>query len=244
LSELYQQMHELNQAFLPPKKQYRVTGVVPPGADPYKTVDQVRQISGRFQFDFKANSLNTNKAAQAQILTELSQLLINGMTFQMGLMDKDKVYNLLSDICQAKGQDPNKYIIPPPNANVPKITAEDAMGQMAQGILPQGIPAEGPQQHLQTLQQFMQDPRYAQLLHSEPAFQLIFQTYVQQVQQLAQQAQQQAMMAQQFAQMQNGGGGGQPGPEGSVMPGADQMNLGQGPGQVGDESLPGAKGQM
>jgi len=113
---------------------------------------------------------------------------------------------------------------------------------MAQGILPQGIPSEGAQQHLQTLQQFMRDPRYAMLLHSEPAFQLIFQTYVQQVQGLVQKQQQEAMMAQQFANMQGGGGGGQPGPEGQVDPQADQMNLGQGPGQVGDESLPGAKG--
>lgn len=244
LSEIYQQMHELNQAFLPPKKQYRVTGVVPEGADPYKTVEHVRDISGRFQFDFKANSLNTNKAAQAQILTQLSQLLVNGMTFQMGLMDKEKFYNLLSDITKANGQDPNRYIIQPPDANVPKITAADAMGQMAQGILPQGIPSEGPQQHLQTLQQFMRDPRYAALLHSEPAFQLIFQTYVQQVQGLVQKQQQEAMMAQQFAQMQGGGAGGQPGPPGAVDPQADQMNLGQGPGQVGDESLPGAKGMM
>jgi len=215
---------------------------VPPGSDPYKTVENTRDISGRFQFDFKANSLNTNKAAQAQILTQLSQLLVNGMTFQMGLMDKEKLYNLMSDIVKANGQDPNRYVIPPPDANVPKLTAEDAMGQMAQGILPQGIPSEGAQQHLQTLQQFMRDPRYAMLLQGEPAFQLIFQTYVQQVQGLVQKQRQEAMMAQQFATAQGGGGGGQPGPEGQVDPQADQMNLGQGPGQVGDESLPGAKG--
>ena len=65
---------------------------------------------------------------------------------------------------------------------------------------------------------------------------------MQQVQGLVQKQQQEAMMAQQFANMQGGGGSGQPGPEGQVDPQADQMNLGQGPGQVGDESLPGAKG--
>ena len=41
-----------------------------------------------------------------------------------------------------------------------------------------------------------------------------------------------------------GGGTGQPGPPGAVDPQADQMNMSQGPGQVADEGLPGAKNQV
>lgn len=243
LAEIYQQMHELNQAFLQPNKQYRVMGVVQPGEDPYRSIQSPSQISGQFQFDFRANALNTNKAVTSQILSELMPMVVNGLTLQMGITNPEKIYNLIRDAIQSRGQDYNKYIVAPPEANIPKITAEDAMGQMVQGVLPQGKPAEGAQVHLQTLQRFaQQDPRYYELLQSEPAFQMIFQTYVRQVQQQMAQEQAMAMMAQQFAGA-FGGGGGQPGPEGAVQPGADEMAM-QGMGQVNDESLPGAKGMM
>lgn len=242
LAEIYQQMHQLNQAFLPPNKQYRVTGIVPAGQDPYRQIESPRAISGPFQFDFKANSLNTSKALQSQILTESAPMLINGLTMQLGLVTVEEIYNLIRDILQSKGQDPNKYLKTPPQANQPKVTAPEAMGQMAQGILPQGIPAEGAQMHLQALQQFMQDPRYAELLQLDPSFQMIFQAYLQQVQMQVMQEQMMAQLAQQFADAL-GGGAGQGGPEGGLTPGADRM-MPQGQNQVMDESLPGAKGAV
>jgi hypothetical protein len=244
LAQIYQQMHELNQAFLPINKQYRVTGVTPQGKDPYRQIDSPTAIQGNFQFDFKANALNTNKALTSQILQELAPALVNGLTLQLGLTNPEKIYNLLRDMVQSKGQDENKYLNPPATANQPKLSAEDAMGQMVQGILPQGLPAEGAQTHLQTLMQFASDPRYAQLVQTDPAFQMIFSTYLQQVQALVMQEQMQAQAAQQFAQALGGGAGGSGGPEGSVDPGATEQNFGQGQNQVADESLPGAKGQV
>jgi hypothetical protein len=54
-----------------------------------------------------------------------------------------------------------------------------------------------------------------------------------------------AQQAQVFAQMQMGGGGGPASPQGQSEPAGDGMTMGvQGPGQVNDESLPGAKGMM
>jgi hypothetical protein len=243
LAEIYQQMHELNQAFLPAKKQYRVTGVTPEGSDPYRQIQDPTEIRGPFQFDFKANALNTNKVIQSQVLTQLSAMLINGMTLQTGLMNVEKIYNLLKDVVMSMGQDPNKYLVAPPQANLPKLTAEDAMGQMARGELPQGLPAEGAQAHLQALLSAQRDPRLMQLFQTDPAFGVIFHTYLQQVQVQLQQEQQQAMAAQQFAQAMGGGGTGQGGPEGQIDLMANQMAQ-QGPGQVNDESLPGAKNQM
>ncbi|MGL4282569.1 MAG: portal protein, partial [Eubacterium aggregans] len=242
IAEIYQQMHELNKVFLPANKQYRVTGITAAGADPYRIIQDPHEIGGMFQFDFKANALNTNKAITSQILQEMLPVIINPFTMQMGLTDPEHIFNLLKDYIQSKGQDDHKYIKAPINANIPKITAQDAMGQMVQGILPQGMPAEGAQQHLQTLSMFQQDPRYNELVMTDPSFQAIFQTYTSQVQQLAMQEQQQAQLAQQFAQSM-GGGGGTGGPEGHVDPMAGEMSM-QGPGQVNDESLPGAKGQM
>jgi hypothetical protein len=82
-----------------------------------------------------------------------------------------------------------------------------------------------------------------QLFQTDPAFGVIFHTYLQQVQVQLQQEQQQAMAAQQFAQAMGGGGTGQGGPDGQIDPMANQMAQ-QGPGQVNDESLPGAKNQI
>lgn len=244
VAEIYQQMHELNKVMLPPNKQYRIAGVTHAGADPYQVIKKPEDIGGMFQFDFKANALNTNKGAKAQILSQLLPSIVNGMTMQMGLVNQEKVYNILRDLIQAMGQDEHKYLMSPPNADVPKITAEQAMGQMVQGVLPQGMPAEGAQGHLQSLTMFQQDPRFAHLIQVDPAFALIFSTYAQQVQQLVMQEQQQAQMAQQFAGAMGGGGAtGEGGPEGMVDPGAGQMQP-QGQGQIMDESLPGAKGMV
>ena len=240
LSEVYTQMHELNQAFLPAKKQYRVTGVQAQGADPYRTIENAQTISGRFQFDFKANSLNTNKALTSQVLSELAPMLVNGMMMQNGLVTIENVYNLIRDIIKSKGQDEHKYIQAPPQSKIPKITAEDALGQIISGVMPQGRPAEGAQAHLEILKAFLQDPRMIEV-STEPAFQQIYKAYLQQVQGQVMQEQQQAAQAQQFAQTVGGGGSGQPGPEGQVDPNATQQSM-QGQNQLNDESLPSAGG--
>lgn len=243
LAEVYQQMHELNKVYLPANKQYRISGVSRQGADPYQVIQNPQQIGGMFQFNFKANSLNTNKAAQAQILSELMPIVVNPMALQMGLTNPEKIYNLIRDYVVSTGQDENKYLQAPPNADMPKLTAEQAMGQMVQGIIPDGFPSEGAQNHMNALVAFQQDPRFMSLIQTDPPFQLIYQTYLQKVQALVQQEQMQAQMAQQFAQTMQGQGG-QPGPQGQVDPGSGQMGMSQGPNQVNDESLPGAKGMM
>lgn len=242
LADIYQQMHELNKVFLPKNKQYRISGVPLSSADPYQEIKDPKDISGSFQFDFKANALNTSKAFKSQALSELLPVLVNGLALQLGISDQETIFTLLKDLIESKGLDDHKYIKTPPGAELPKVSAQEAMGQMFQGVLPTGRPAEGAQVHLQLLGQFQQDPRFVTELQQDPSLQLIFQTYTQQVQQLAQQEQMQAQMAQQFAQAM-GGGGGQPGPDGQVQPGADQMTP-QGPNQPMDESMPGAKGQV
>lgn len=242
MAEIYQQMHELNKVFLPPNKQYRISGVPHSGADPYRIIEKPEEIGGMFQFDFKANALNTSKAFKSQALSELLPVLVNGLAMQMGISNPETIYNLLKDLVESKGLDNHRYLNTPPGADIPKVTAQEAMGQMIQGVLPTGRPAEGGQIHLHALDQFAQDPRFASLIQTDPHFKTIFQAYKQQVQLQVQQEMMQAQQAQMFADAM-GGGGGQGGPEGSVTPGADQMQP-QGQGQVMDEGLPGAKGMM
>lgn len=239
LSEVYQQMHELNQAFLPPKKQYRIAGVPEPGTDPYRTLDDPTAIRGRFEFDFKANVMNTSRAVQSQIMQGLAGTLINALTMQLGIVDPAKIYTILRDLVKSQGQDPDKYMNRPPGfTEAPSILAEEAMLSILNGQMPQGAPMEGAQAHLQKLLAFQQDDRFGLLTAGSLA---LYKNYLQQVALLAQQqAQQQAILhaAQQFSQ-RAGQQQGQPG-QSSVGPQMGQPAVEAG--ELLDESLPTAGG--
>lgn len=243
LAEVWAQVHELNQAFLPPGKQYRVVGVPDNGKDPYKTLDNPSKIRGRFQFDFKANILNTNKATEATTLQNLAGILINGMTMQLGIMDPEHVYELLAKITKAHGQDPEKLMKEPsPGAGGLKITWEEALSQILNGYFPAGQPMEGPKYQLQQIQAFIASDKLG-LIQDQGSLKLLH-AYMQSLVQMAQaQAMQMAVVqhAQQFSQ---GQGGGPQSPQGQGgLPqdlGPSQPKL-QGS-ELLDEALPGAGG--
>lgn len=241
LAQIYENMHVLNQAYLSPNKQYRVMGMQEPGKDPYRVLDDPSKIRGRFQFEFKANSLNTNKAMKSQILQQGMSVSVNGLTMQAGLMNPEKIYNLLRDWWEANGQDPHKYLAQPSaDVDKPKLTAEEALSVIFNGFIPDGIPAEGTQAHLQKIQTIIQQQR----VMFGQAEQAMLQKWMASLQARLQQEQQLAAMAQQFAQMQagsgGGGGGAQPG-EGSGQGAGAQPFMG--PNQVADEmSLSGVNG--
>ncbi|MES2219915.1 MAG: hypothetical protein V4587_02990, partial [Acidobacteriota bacterium] len=198
LAEAYTQMHELNTIFLQSKKQYRVLGMSTPGSDPYKTLDDPSKIKGRFQFEFKANSLNTNRVVKGQVLQQLGAMTFNPMTMQMGLVTPENYYNWLNDIYKESGQDPNRYMNPPtPQSAMPKINAEQAMGCLLNGVIPEQLPSEGPQLHLHRLQQLL--PQLKQEGAVDTSFMLLYNTYVAKVQSYLVQAQQLAQASAQFS---------------------------------------------
>ncbi len=242
LAEIYTQMHNLNTVYLKPKKQYRILGMATPGADPYRTIDDPSKIKGRFQFEFKANSLNTSKAVKSQILQQLGAMTFNPMTMQMGLVTKENYYNWLQDIYAESGQDPNRYLNPPtPQSAMPKVTAEQAMGLLLNGVIPEQLPSEGPQMHLHRLQQLL--PQLQREGATDAAFMLLYQTYLQKVQALIVESQQLAQAAGQFAGMLSGQGGGQP--SGGDQGGGGGASMTPQPSnQLMDESLPSNQGAM
>lgn len=240
LAEIYTQLHELNTIYLKPNKQYRILGMSTPGADPYRTVEDPSKIRGRYQFEFKANSLNTNKAVRGQILQQLGAMTFNPMTMQMGLVTPENYYNWLKDIYDESGQDPNRYLNPPtPESAMPKITAEQAIGLLLNGSIPEQSPSEGPQMHLHRLTQLRQ-----QLGSVDAAFDLLYDLYRQKVQTKLVAAQQLAQASGQFAGMLSGQGGGGGGAQAGPSDGGGQGMMPQPEGQMMDESLPGAKGMM
>ena len=245
LTEIWQQIHELNQHFLPKDKQIRVFDIPKPSADPYQTITDKGEISGRFQFGFSANVLNTSKQAMQQSLAEMVPLYVSDLTFQTGIMDEAGFYRLLRDIGKSQGQDPDKYLKEPtPGAMRPKLTAEEAMSQILNTQIPDGEPAEGAEAHLQRLTEITKSKDFEDLRRfgeMNPDQVQLLQGYMQTLQQKIQEEQQrQAMLqaAQSFGTGQQNAQGGRP-PEGVENP--NQQPPVQG-GELLDESLPTAGG--
>jgi hypothetical protein len=239
LAEAYQQTHELNQAFLPPKKQFRITGQIDPNANPYAVINDPEQIRGRFQFDFAANVLNTNRAMRGQALQGLAGTLINGLTMQSGIVGPDTIYAILKELVKTNGEDPDKLKLHAPSlaAGQSTITFEQAIGMLAEGQMPQGTPAEGPVIHAQMLQQFQMDQMYFVVFTEKT--QPLYLQYLRKVQQQAMQQQMMAEQANAFAGTPTGGsgGGGESGPMPSM--GGNPMMTG---GELMDETMPSGGG--
>ena len=249
LVEIWQQFHELNQLFLPKKKQFRISAGVSPDKDPYVTVENRDAISGRFLFDFGASILNTNRALATSALQDLLGILVNPLLFQLGIVGPEHIHKLLSDYIRARGQDPEKYIKSPTNdpfANGPRISMEDAVSSILNGFYPHGKSLEPIMEHLQKLQQFVMDAKKMDVFN-DAQIQMLGQYVAEKTQELQVMMQQQQQLASAQQMQQNMGGA--PGSEGGAA--ATQgtpPNTGVGGNakvqgkELLDESLPGAGG--
>ena len=250
VTDIYRLMHRLNQVFLPKEKQFRILGVLEPGEDPYQSVSRDELAGSRFDFMFQPNVQNASLQAQQDSQQQLLALLLNPVSLQMGIVQPDGVYRLLRDTAKTFATDPDQYMTPPsPTSTRRKITAEAALSAILQNEIPSGIPIEGAEEHLQTIEKLLQ------MQQKDASGQIIvlreFMTATQtavlneylkgiaEQLQAEQEAAQQQQAAAEFQRQQAqgpGGGGGQQGvaPEGGAPPV-------QG-GELIDESLPGAGG--
>ncbi|HSR54114.1 MAG TPA: hypothetical protein VLV83_25070, partial [Acidobacteriota bacterium] len=200
-------------------------------------------VTGTFIFDFKANVLNASKAAMQGSIQALMSTYVSEIAVQLGIIDGEGIYRLFREFGFAHGQDPDQYLkAPNPEAMKPRIFAEEAISTILANGVPDGSPAEpgGYFEHAQKLQAFVQDDNFGLL--SEPQI-LVFRGYLEEV--LERSAQQQALAQQAAAAgaFQQGQGGGQgPGAPTTTGPGPVQSQAPLGPGELSDESLPGAGG--
>lgn len=237
-SEVFSQMHELNQVFLPREKMYRVNGVKKPNDDPYRKIMDPSEIRGRFTFDFTANAMNTSKEALQESLQGLMTAYVNPLSLQLGTLQADGFYQLQRDYGRAMGQDPDKYLTPPsPDSGLPKMFGSEVLNAIMAGNTPQCRPEEpSAQMHMDAILMHKDDV----LSHFTPDQMDMLSNYITQLQQrILGEARQQAMQAA-AAQFQAGQqGGGTPGPQAgptNTTPAPHQ------PGKVQDMSLPSAGG--
>jgi len=239
LTQIWRIVQTLNQAFLPDKKQYLITGYDDPTTDPYGEITKRDQIAGAFMFDFSANALNTSKEAMQESLQSLMGVYVSQLNLQLGIIDAAGAYRMQRDLGKAYGQDPDKYIKPPqPGVETPKIFSEEALTALLNGQMPVGDPAEGAVAHLQKLAAFVGSDDFG---HLDPAHVQLFKQYLVQTQQKAAQEQQQAQLAQAVQQFQQGGQPqGTPGPQAGPQGQPTQTPLQ--PNELSDKTLPGAGG--
>jgi hypothetical protein len=179
--EIFKQIHELNQHFLPEQKVFRIAGIKAPGENPYKEITSSQDIAGRFQFDFSVNVLNASKIAQQDALEKMMGVFVSDLPIQMGITKPDAVYRLMRDWGKSHGQNVDKYLSEPnPDAMLPPILAEWALTVIVGGDLPEGPPLEGAEEHLEKLKIFAQSPAI-EMLDSPDKVQL-FTAYMQSVQ--------------------------------------------------------------
>lgn len=244
LVDIWRHIHEMNQYFLPARKRYRIVGFRKQGEDPYREIATKDAIAGRFDFDFKANVLNTSKGLLQQALAAFGQVYVTELAVQLGIADADGIFRWMRDLGRSWGLDPDQWMKPPSEeARQPRIFAEDAISAILGGTIPTGVAAEagGAAEHAQKLQEFVAADEFG--LFNERQLE-VFQAYLAKVMEAAAEQQRQAQLleaARTFGQATDQQAGpGRP-PEGIEMPEAGAPPI-SGPGEIIDETLPGAGG--
>lgn len=232
----YLMMHRLNRRYLPDKKEVRIMGQAEAGQEAYIEIDR-SDLEADVDFEFDATLLNTNKELLSQAINEALALVVTPLALQMGIVTPQQVYNLFRDKLKAVDLDPDTYLTKPPEMMPgPKLLAEEVLSLIIANRVPEGGPAEQPQEHLMKLNKFMEDPLKMGLLN--PAQSAILGNWIAKVEMAMMQQQMMMQAAAQFAGKQGGPGGEAPQSMPNETGAAANPSVGPG-GQLLDESMSG-----
>ena len=210
LAQIAQNFHRMNRYFLPRNKEYRIWGYERPDRQAYRTITHRHEIDADMDFEFQATFLMSNPGVLAQSLQTLLTVIVSPLMIQMGLTDPQKIYALVKDYVKALRQDPAKYLNPPTGTDKPFLLAEEALSAILAGEVPDGLPLEGAQAHLDKLLEFQNSDDFGHLTADQIP---VFQHWMRQVGQavaLERQAQAAGQYQQALVQAGAAGGGGAP----------------------------------
>ncbi len=242
IQQIYETIHTLNQRFLPTNKQIRIGGFVDDDKDPYREIANINEIRAEMNFEFQASLTNTSPGAIEQSLNKIAALVFSPISQAIGTADPEGMYRLQRDMIKINKIDPDRYIKRPPNVDLDalKLTAEEVITEIfTDNKLPNSIPLESTQVHMNKLLEFIQGDQLG--FFNETHLQFLNQ-HMSGIQQRLQQEQEQLKRVKAAAESQKGEGGqGLPrgGPTPDIGPGGNPpINSGE----LLDESLPGAGG--
>ena len=123
LSELFTQMLELCQQYMPERIYALVTGEN--GVEPLQLSRD--EIQGKFHISCRGNDLNINPTSRAQKAMARAQLLLNPLLLQTGVINPENVFNILKRYLQDDGELAWKEMVskpPPPQPPPPPPAAQ------------------------------------------------------------------------------------------------------------------------
>jgi len=212
----------LDQQYLPPGKEFRVTGKVPEVI----RITNRSEIAGRFDLKLASNTENMNRQIMREDASVKLNLLMNPVLQQLGMIGLKGLDRGLRRFFRAYGDDPDLYLEPMGERIV--RTPEEELGLFLSGQEATPSMAENLMQHLQTHQMQMQNQPVMQELGVQGRQRLL--RHVAQTTQMLQM--QQSILAQQSRGRPSGGGSS--GPGASPVVGEQAMNA-----QIGREAVTG-----
>ena len=214
----------LDQEYLPPGKEFRVTGRRPAVI---KVKDRT-EIRGNYDLRLAATSETLNRQQMRDDATTIMQAVMNPALMQVGIVGLKGVRRSVTDFLKAYGKDPDFYI----EEQAPVRSVGQKLQLFVTGQYVPPSLGENPQTQIPELQAALQDPIVA------PEVKQLIQRHLQEFMQL-QQAQQMAQMLQQQK--------GPTGPQGPQAPNAQQGRMAPQPTQPagtakGGMGMPSANG--
>ena len=208
---IFEDILALDQEYLPPGKEFRVTGKRPAVL---KVKDRT-EIKGKFDLRLASTSETLNREQMRQDATIIMQAVLNPTLMQAGVVGKKAVRRSFIDLLKAYGKDPAFYA----EDEAPIRSPEEELqifttGQYVAPVMGENIPG-----HIQAHQAALADPMIA------PEVKQLIKRHLAETMQLQQQQQ---MMQQMQAMAGKGGGQGAP-PVGQQAMNAKQGAQPQGP---------------
>lgn len=194
---IFEDILALDQEYLPPGKEFRVTGKRPE----FIRLKDRTEIRGRYALRLAASDQTLNREKMRQDAALLMQATLNPSLIQVGLVGLKGIRRVLERFFKAYGEDPD-FILEPQSVI---RTPEEELAMFVGGKYVSPTQGENVQLHLQTHQAQMMDPDIQAYL--KPEVLQMLRKHIQETLQVAQAQQMAQMMAQ-----QGGQGQAEPGP--------------------------------
>ena len=154
-TEVFEHVLALDQQYLAPGKEFRVTGRVP---EVIRIADRT-QIAGRYDLRLSATTETMNKSVLREDATaKLNTLLSSPIPLQLGLLGVKGVHRLYQQFLRAYGErDPNMVLEPVPDQAMIR-TPEQELALWLSGEDARPSMLENLQAHLEAHMQQMEDP--------------------------------------------------------------------------------------
>jgi hypothetical protein len=126
---IFQQVLALNQQYLPPGKEFRVTGKLPE----FITLKSRAEIAGQYDIRLSATTETMNKQVQREDATLIMQTVLNPLGLQLGIVAQKGIVRAYRELLSAFGKDPDLYIEPQVEEQI-ALTPTEKLMMIASGV--------------------------------------------------------------------------------------------------------------